>query len=406
MKPQNLRFFLASLLCCSSLSFGASPCAMLQHTGVKDLLAQGAVVSEAAQMDYGRIAVSSTCYLEAWPDSTASVAALVRIAYANNIPIRTQGAAHSTNGAALPRQAELLIHTTHLNQLAFPRDTVVNAGAGIPVVLLQRVLREHTSYFLAVGNGDGGIGPTIGGFISAGGISNTSITYGGFWEHVYAVTLVIANGDVITVKRHDFLFPYLFGSMGQLGIITEATLELLPAEGKSHVYPQGKTLRLPYPSSQGIDWAKPSAVKPNYWFNLFVPDARIEEADHALTQLLQRYPHAMAPVERYHQAVTYVSFMPPLVYDKDASFMDVGMMGPVGTYADSHEQLRQLETAFSQWVLAQHFRRYVQSERQQSPAFFAAYYAPDTLSRLKALKQLVDPKFLFDRGVVFDDQSR
>ena len=126
------------------------------------------------------------------------------------------------------------------------KNAAVTAGAGIPIALLNEFIMKESDYALPVANG-GGIGPSIGGFFSAGGISYTSEKYGGFWNHVLEVTLVIGNGKIIHVKPDNEIFPWIFGSMGQLGIITEAKLALVPVKNMHDpAYPLNKQDHITY----------------------------------------------------------------------------------------------------------------------------------------------------------------
>ena len=76
----------------------------------------------------------------------------------------------NTNPILLAMQKE------YLTLLSNP-DGTLTVGSGITMFGLEQWLNEY-GYSLMNRN-DGGYGPTLGGYISAGGISNQSGTYGG-----------------------------------------------------------------------------------------------------------------------------------------------------------------------------------------------------------------------------------
>ena len=70
------------------------------------------------------------------------------------------------------------------------------------------------------GGCQGNTSPTVGGFISGGGISfNNSYKYGGFWENVLEITIINGYGEKKIYNHNDEIFPWLFANYGQLGVI-------------------------------------------------------------------------------------------------------------------------------------------------------------------------------------------
>src|SRR5579885_831147 len=229
----------------------------------KQLIKYGVTVSKNTQMDFGRLRVSSPCYLEAWPENTKAVSDIVKIAYSYNIPIRTQGGAHSENGSSLPKKLELLIHTSQLKTVSFDHLNSLTAGAGIPIAYLKLYVSDQTSYFIPVANG---------------------------------------------------------GSMGQLGVITQAELRLLPRVSKPYQFTLGATEQFTFPITDGSFWKKEKFIKPVYWLNLLIEPARLAEARRDLSNLQKKYPHAMLYMPIYQWSITFFNFTPPLIYDKRQNF--------------------------------------------------------------------------------------
>lgn len=378
----------------------ASPCPPTDIPGIKQLLAQGSIFTDASQTDFGRLQHSSGCYLEAWPASTSQASTLVKIAYANNIPIRVQGASHSENGTSLPHKSELLIHTTKLNTIKFEKFGTVTTGAGIPIALVRDFVTKQSSFFIPLSN-DGGVAPTVGGYISAGGIGLTSNLYSGFWEHVVSITLVSGDGKILKIKKHDPVFIYLFGAMGQLGIITETVLNLLPNESLPLNYPLGKTVTIDYPTTNGTYWTKPDADKSIFWFNLFATPQQYSQALSDLNALEKNYPHALNYRPIYIWKIAYISITPPLVYDKQSDFYAIGIWGNKSSFPDSLVQLNNLEKNFDALVFKKNYRRYIQTEISSSPALYQRYYSKTTYAEFYKIKSTLDPKFLFNQRSFF-----
>jgi hypothetical protein len=405
-KPRRISFINFSLLSILVLFFSlansasASSCQPPAVPGVNQLLAQGATLASNMQTDFGRLQHSSACYLEVWPVNTSQVAALVKTAYANNVPIRTQGASHSENGSSLPHQFELLIHTARLNTITFEKTGTVTVGTGIPVALVKDFVARHSSFFMPVSN-DGGVAPTVGGYISAGGIGLTSDLYSGFWEHVNSITLVTGSGKIVHIKKHDPIFQYIFGSMGQLGIMTEAVLNLLPNESLPFNYPLGESYTIRYPTTNGYYWTKPNADQSIYWFNLFASPEEFSQAKSDLENLENKYPQALKYRPIYIWKVIRASITPPLVYDKPSDFYAIGIWGNRAGDSESMKQLQSLAMDFDALVFQKKYRRYIQTEISASPELYKRYYSRKTYTEFLKIKSSLDPKFLFNQRSFF-----
>ena len=143
----------------------------------------------------------------------------------NNIPFSCRGAGHSMNGRSLPLPHGLLISTIHLNQVSLVNSTEVLAECGTQVFEIDRWLRA-LGYQLPVVH-DGGLpGPTLGGFIAAGGFGCTSDRRGGFWNHIKEVKIWQKKLGVVTVPADSPLFLDICGSGQPNGFILSARLNI------------------------------------------------------------------------------------------------------------------------------------------------------------------------------------
>ena len=75
------------------------------------------------------------------------------------------------------------------------------------------------------------IGQTVGGTLSVGGIGAMSFYAGAQIDHVLSLRAVTGDGRIVDCSEHRRrdLFEALLAGQGQVGVIVEATLRLVPA---------------------------------------------------------------------------------------------------------------------------------------------------------------------------------
>jgi FAD/FMN-containing dehydrogenase len=172
----------------------------------------------------------------------------------------------SRNGF-LPKENEFLIKTQNMVKLEFLDKNKIRVGAGPNIKHVNGVLKLFNLELPLIHGGPPG--PTVGGFISAGGFGLNSNVEGGFWENVLEITLVVNNGQVLRLKQGDKMFPWVFGSMGQLGLIADAVLKVIPIKrGEEIKVPIGKIINL-NSKEYYTEWKETSLDKPLYWLNFF-----------------------------------------------------------------------------------------------------------------------------------------
>jgi FAD/FMN-containing dehydrogenase len=348
--------------------------------------------------DFSGLRSSAASFRVEQPRSVEQLARAVRAAHAGGTPLRTRGQGHSLNGASLPGEGELLVDTRGLRSLRFERPGSVRVGAGAVLWVVQDVLRGF-GLELPVLN-DGYPGPTVGGYLAAGGFGPRSGEHGGFWDNVLELTLVDGRGELRRVTPDDALFPWLFGSMGQLGIVAEATLAVVG----SGPYPEGKSGLVPALAQQHLPLQfTPQGDERLFWFTLFVPDERLEEAHAALSALEGRHGSALRFQERYRYPVRHRGRVAPLVYPQARAFTATGAWGWLADAAEgSVTKLLEFDRDFM--ALAQSrpdYRRYVQSELARGPEVYQRCFGAALYAELGRLKAELDPKGLFNRGSVF-----
>ena len=131
----------------------------------------------------------------AMPRDTDELAALV--AHAPRVlPV---GAQSSLTGGATPR-GEVVVSTRALTDVAVGTDNTVRAGAGVTLADLQRTLLSHGLYYPPVPTFDGAF---VGGTIATNAAGAATFKYGSTRQWVDAITVVLADGSVLTLRRGE-----------------------------------------------------------------------------------------------------------------------------------------------------------------------------------------------------------
>lgn len=171
----------------------------------------------------------------ALPRSTKSVATILHFADKNKIPVTARGAGFGYVGGCVPVRGGIVLSTERLNKIL-----EINANDFVAVVQ-PAVITEKLQYAVEklglfyppdpASRADNFIGGNIA--TNAGG--PRCLKYGVTRDYVLGLEVVLAGGSVIRVggrthkNKTGFDLTRLFvGSEGLLGIVTEATLKLIP----------------------------------------------------------------------------------------------------------------------------------------------------------------------------------
>jgi glycolate oxidase FAD binding subunit len=133
------------------------------------------------------------------------------------------------------RAADLTLETAALEGIVdhVPADLTVTVRAGTRIADLQRALGERGQFLpLDPPHGDGA---TVGGVIASASDGFGRVRYGGIRDLLIGSVVALADGNVVTaggrvvknVAGYD-LNKLVIGSLGTLGVVTEATLKVLP----------------------------------------------------------------------------------------------------------------------------------------------------------------------------------
>jgi glycolate oxidase FAD binding subunit len=172
------------------------------------------------------------------PASTAEAAALLRAASGLGLTVVPRGSSSRLDWGAAPASCELIVDTRRMDQVVehAAGDLVVSVQAGIRLDELAKLLaaagqRLAVDPPASTGAGSG----TVGGLIATGAAGPLRYRYGSPRDLLIGITVVRADGTVAksggkvvkNVAGYD-LGKLFAGSLGTLGLITEATFRLHP----------------------------------------------------------------------------------------------------------------------------------------------------------------------------------
>ncbi|MEM9304538.1 MAG: FAD-binding protein [Pseudomonadota bacterium] len=318
---------------------------------------------------------------EVWhqPTNQSALRRALREAYARGQPIRVRANGHSMNGQSLPRAGECLIDMTACRHFRFDRPGTVTVGAGAAVWDVAALVRSNGFDLLVVNDG-GQAASSVGGFMAAGGFGESSGLHGGFWETVEQVRLIGGDGRDHAFGPDDAVFPWLFGSMGQLGVAWEFDLKIAPLAGAARPYPQGASGRV---EASQPDWER------IVWFTVFAPLDRATAARQDMIDIGVRHRHAWVGRWPYAYEIRLQRFNPPLVHPEQTSLGAVGIWGSEPEGGFDWEAMGAIERDVVALTTREpQYRRYIQTELRSQA--LQDYFSPDVWSRFMAHKAALD----------------
>lgn len=249
------------------------------------------------------------------PASTAEVSAVMRLALEERIPVTPQGSRTGLSGGAHPIHGGIALSTERMNRIVEIDEENLMATIE-PGVLIMDLHAETEKKGLLYPPDPGEESGSLGGNIStnAGGVKG--MKYGVTRDFVQGLEVVLTSGEVLRLGGKHVknstgyeLIDLIIGSEGTLGVVTQATLRLIP--------------------------------KPKHTALLYVPFESTRAAVKTVSEIVRRkvVPYALEYLPR-HAILTAERFLGRALPDHDhPAYLIVGVDG------NSEDEIeRQLET--------------------------------------------------------------
>ena len=169
------------------------------------------------------------------PRDTAGVAAVLRFGHDNKIPVTARGAGYGYVGGCVPSRGGIVLSLEKLNRIKeiHADDFIAVVQPAVKTLALQDAVEKRGLFYPPdpASRADCSLGGNIA--TNAGG--PRCLKYGVTRDYVLGLEVVLADGTIARLgsRTHknktgfDLIGPFV-GSEGMLGIVTEATLRLLP----------------------------------------------------------------------------------------------------------------------------------------------------------------------------------
>ncbi|WP_436277793.1 FAD-linked oxidase C-terminal domain-containing protein [Paracoccus methylarcula] len=168
------------------------------------------------------------------PRSTEEVAAVMRVCADMGVPVVPRGAGTSLAGGALPTADCVVIGTARLRDvLEIDTDNrFIRVQTGVTNLSVSEMLEPHGFFYAPDPSSQ--LACTIAGNIAMNSGGAHCLKYGVTTNNLMGATVVLTTGEIVELGGPELgpsgldLLGLLCGSEGQLGIVTEAVLRIVP----------------------------------------------------------------------------------------------------------------------------------------------------------------------------------
>ncbi len=167
--------------------------------------------------------------------SAADVSAVMKAAYAHEVPVTPRGGGTGRVGGAVPVPGGIVLAFEKMNAIEGidTRELTTRVQPGVITGELKRAAEEENLYYPPDPNSRDSC--AIGGNLAANAGGPRAFKYGVTREYVMGMDVVLADGTMLKLGRETKkgvtgydLTALMVGSEGTLGVVTEATLRLIP----------------------------------------------------------------------------------------------------------------------------------------------------------------------------------
>lgn len=193
--------------------------------------------------------------------SSEEVSKVMKYAYENNIPVTPRGSGTGLVGAAVPLKGGIVIDLSKMNRILEldEENLTLTLEPGVLLMDIGKYVEEFDMFYPP---DPGEKSATIGGNISTNAGGMRAVKYGVTRDYVRGLEVVLPNGDIVelggkVVKNSSgySLKDLMIGSEGTLGVVTKATLKLLPLPKKA------VSLLIPFESLEKAIETVPKIIK-------------------------------------------------------------------------------------------------------------------------------------------------
>jgi glycolate oxidase len=168
------------------------------------------------------------------PRSTAEVAAVLKLCHQMNVPVVPRGSGTSLAGGALPTADCVILGVARLNDVLetdYP-NRFIRVQTGRTNLSVTGAVEEEGFFYAPDPSSQ--LACAIAGNIAMNSGGAHCLKYGVTTNNLLGVTMVLMDGTIVEVGGAHLdapgldLLGVICGSEGQLGVVTEATLRILP----------------------------------------------------------------------------------------------------------------------------------------------------------------------------------
>ncbi len=168
------------------------------------------------------------------PSSTEEVATILRICHEEGVPVVPRGSGTSLAGGALPTADSVILGVARLNEVIETNydDRYIRVQSGRTNLSVTGAVEEDGFFYAPDPSSQ--LACAIAGNIAMNSGGAHCLKYGVTTNNLLGVTMVMMDGTVTEIGGAHLdaagydLLGLICGSEGQLGVVTEATLRILP----------------------------------------------------------------------------------------------------------------------------------------------------------------------------------
>ncbi|WON72533.1 FAD-linked oxidase C-terminal domain-containing protein [Nitrosospira sp. Is2] len=177
----------------------------------------------------------------ALPQTEEEVVEILRVCHAAKIPVVARGAGTGLSGGALPHSEGLLLSLAKLKRILEidPLARTARVQPGVRNLSISEAAAPHGLYYAPDPSSQ--IACTIGGNVAENSGGVHCLKYGLTVHNIAGLRVVTIEGEILEIGSEGLdapgydLLALMAGSEGMLGIVTEATVKLIPRPEKAQV---------------------------------------------------------------------------------------------------------------------------------------------------------------------------